>query len=131
MEFARIDHFVLTVDDIETTCEFYSERLGAEVVTYDSNRKALQFGDQKINIHQVGDEFEPNAAQPQPGSGDFCVTTELPIEEVKNSLSERGVEIIDGPVERTGARGTMMSVYIRDPDDNLIEIAEYAGGTDE
>lgn len=125
MNFTGIDHFVLTVDDVETTCTFYADVLGAEIVTFGEGRKAIQFGDQKINLHPAGDEFEPKAARPTPGAGDFCVTTDTAIETVERRLREAGVEIVDGPVGRTGAVGPMTSVYIRDPDDNLVEIAEY------
>lgn len=125
MDGSGIDHFVLTVEDIETTCAFYSDVLGVEIVTFGDGRKALQFGDQKINLHPAGDEFEPKAAQPTPGAGDFCVTTEMAIETIENRLREADVEIVEGPVQQTGAQGPVTSVYIRDPDDNLVEIANY------
>lgn len=125
MELTGIDHFVLTVADVETTCAFYSDVLGAEVVTFGEGRTAIQFGDQKINLHPAGNEFDPKAARPTPGAGDFCVTTDTDIETVERELREAGVEIIEGPVERAGAVGTVTSVYVRDPDDNLVEIAAY------
>ena len=128
MDFAGIDHLVLTVTDIEATCRFY-ERLGAETVTFgddrDTDRTAIEFGGQKINLHESGSEFEPHAADPVPGSGDFCLLTETPIPEVETRLDDLGIEIVEGPVERTGARGAMDSVYVRDPDGNLVEIARY------
>lgn len=125
MDLTGIDHFVLTVEDVETTCEFYSDVLGAEIVTFGEGRKAVQFGDQKINLHPAGDEFEPKATDPTPGAGDFCVITEADIETVERRLREAGVEIVHGPVEQSGAVGPMTSVYFRDPDGNLVEIAEY------
>jgi catechol 2,3-dioxygenase-like lactoylglutathione lyase family enzyme len=128
MELTGIDHLVLTVSDIEATCAFYSEHLGAEVVTFGEDRTALRFGDQKVNLHPAGDEFDPKAARPTPGAGDFCLTTDTPIGTVERELREAGLELVAGPVERTGAVGPITSVYVRDPDGNLVEIAEYAEG---
>ncbi|RKT28170.1 catechol 2,3-dioxygenase-like lactoylglutathione lyase family enzyme [Roseovarius halotolerans] len=119
----RIDHLVLTVADIDATCAFYSRLLGFEVVTFAQGRKALRFGRQKINLHAAGHEFEPKAAAPTPGSADLCLITELPIEDVAARLSAAAVLIEQGPVARTGALGPITSLYIRDPDGNLIEIA--------
>ncbi|MFB6169781.1 MAG: VOC family protein [Haloarculaceae archaeon] len=126
MEFTGIDHFVLTVADLDATCAFY-ERLGAEVVTFGDDRTALRFGDQKINLHPVDNDVDLVAAAPTPGGGDFCLLTETPIEEVRRRLREQGVEVLAGPVERTGAVGPITSVYVRDPDDNLVEVARYDG----
>lgn len=123
-----LDHLVLTVEDVEATSAFYSAVLGAEVVTFGDGRTALRFGDQKINLHPAGEEYEPKAARPTPGAGDLCLTTDTPIERVARELREAGVELVEGPVERTGALGPMESVYVRDPDDNLVEIAEYRVG---
>jgi catechol 2,3-dioxygenase-like lactoylglutathione lyase family enzyme len=125
MEFTGIDHLVLTVEDVEATCAFYADHLGAEVVTFGEGRPALRFGEWKINLHPAGNEYEPKAARPTPGAGDFCVTTDTPIGTVERDLREAGVEIVEGPVERTGALGPMTSVYVRDPDGNLVEVAEY------
>lgn len=119
-----IDHFVLTVADVEATCAFY-EALGAEVVTFGAGRKALRFGEQKINLHPVENDVDLVAAKPTPGGGDFCLLTETSIEAVENRLRDHDVEIIDGPVERSGAVGPITSVYFRDPDDNLVEVASY------
>lgn len=117
-----IDHLVLTVEDVERTCAFY-ETLGAEVVTFGDDRKAVQFGDQKINLHPVDRGVaEYVAAAPTPGGGDFCIVTETPIEAVLDHLDEAGIEIVTGPVERAGAVGTLTSVYVRDPDGNLVEL---------
>jgi catechol 2,3-dioxygenase-like lactoylglutathione lyase family enzyme len=119
----RIDHVVLTVADIETTCAFYRAVLGMEVISFGHGRKALRFGAQKINLHQKGREFEPKALAPTPGSADICFTTSTPLDEVMRNLAKHRVEIEEGPIERDGARANLMSVYIRDPDGNLIEIS--------
>mgnify|MGYP001382457203 CR=1 FL=1 len=123
MKTDRLDHLVLTVKDVETTCRFYEKVLGMEVVTFNQGRKALQFGRQKINLHQHGREFEPKAAHPLPGSADLCFITETPMEQVMAHLQACQVAILEGPVRRTGATGPIQSVYIRDPDGNLIEIS--------
>jgi len=125
MKIDRLDHLVLTVADIEATCDFYSRILGMQMVTFDENRKALQFGRQKINLHQCGQEFEPKAAYPTPGSADLCFITTIPLEAVIAHLQSAGVTIIEGPVQRTGTTGEMISVYFRDPDCNLIEVSNY------
>jgi catechol 2,3-dioxygenase-like lactoylglutathione lyase family enzyme len=125
MNISRIDHFVLTVHDIDATCKFYSEILGMRGVTFGNGRKALVFGEQKINLHQSGNEFEPKALHPTPGSADVCFITETPIMKVVEHLQNKGAFIFEGPVERTGAVGRIMSVYLRDPDQNLIEISNY------
>ncbi|MDG5759040.1 VOC family protein [Natronococcus sp. A-GB1] len=128
MNLTGIDHFVLTVEDLERTCAFY-EALGAEIVAFDDGRTgerwALRFGEQKINLHPVDTNVEHVAAAPTPGAGDFCLLTETPITEVADRLRERGVEIVEGPVERTGTVGRLESVYVRDPDGNLVEIGRY------
>lgn len=122
---SHIDHIVLTVSDIERTCAFYHGALGMEVVTFGEGRKALRFGNQKINLHQKNGEFEPKAANPAVGSGDICFISNTSIELVASDLKEKGVQIIEGPVERTGANGKIISLYLRDPDENLIEISNY------
>jgi len=123
MKIDSIDHLVLTVNDIETSCFFYTTVLGMEEISFGQGRKAVAFGDQKINFHQRGNEFEPKAAQPTPGSADLCFITRDPLSEVIAHLQACGLKIIDGPVKRSGATGPVTSVYIRDPDRNLIEIA--------
>ena len=128
MKIDSIDHLVLTVKSIEATCEFYAKALGMQVVTFGEGRKALAFGSQKINLHQQGQEFEPKADRPTPGSGDICLITSIPLAEVIAHLNACRVEIIDGPVKRTGAIGTLLSVYFRDPDLNLIEVSNYMRG---
>lgn len=125
MEISHLDHLVLTVADIERTCVFYHHALNFEVITFGNNRKALKFGRQKINLHQAGKEFEPKAKHPTPGSADLCFITATPLNEVIIHLAHQQVEIQEGPVRRTGAVGNIMSVYIRDPDENLIEISNY------
>jgi catechol 2,3-dioxygenase-like lactoylglutathione lyase family enzyme len=111
----RLDHLVLTVADVDRTVEFYQRVLGMQPVTFGDGRRALAFGSSKINLHQAGREFEPKAARPTPGSADVCA-----------HLAALAVAIEEGPVTRTGATGPIESVYIRDPDGNLIEISNYA-----
>ncbi|MGO7037791.1 VOC family protein [Rhizobium acaciae] len=119
----RLDHLVLTVADIAITCDFYSRILGMSVETFAEGRKALKFGDQKINLHQAGREFDPKATHPTPGSGDLCFIAETPLADVIADLQAAGVLIEEGLVERTGATGRLRSVYFRDPDGNLIEVS--------
>jgi|GEM_PF-301904 len=126
-----IDHFVLTVKDIDTTCAFYERVLGMKTAIFGENRKALTFGTQKINLHQRGKEFEPKAKNPIPGAADFCLITSIPISDVVAHLSSCGVRVLEGPVQKIGARGPMVSVYFRDPDQNLIEVSNYARQTSE
>lgn len=123
MEIDGLDHLVLTVRDIEITATFYSKVLGMQTVTFGAGRKALSFGSQKINLHQHGKEFEPKAWQPTPGSADLCLITSVPLQEVISHFNSCGVTVIEGPVQRTGATGPLMSVYLRDPDMNLIEVS--------
>ncbi len=125
MKIDRFDHLVLTVTSIETTCRFYSEVLGMDVIDFAGGRKALRFGSQKINLHQRGREFEPKAENPTPGSADFCLVSKVPLETVIRHITACGVAIEDGPVARTGATGPITSIYLRDPDENLVEIAVY------
>lgn len=123
MRIDRLDHLVLTVADIGRTCAFYRDVLGFEEVTFGQGRKALAFGSQKINLHQAGREFEPKALAPTPGSADLCFIAATPLEDVVRELAAAGVAIEEGPVQRTGATGPIRSVYVRDPDRNLIEIS--------
>ena len=127
MTITHLDHLVLTVKDVEASCAFYTRILGMQEVTYGHGRKAILFGSQKINFHQHGRELKPKALRPTPGSGDLCFITTDPLADVIHHIRDCGVEIVQGPVERTGALGSMMSIYIRDPDQNLIEIATYNG----
>ncbi len=119
---SHLDHLVLTVADIEKTCDFYRRVLGFSVITFRGDRKALVFGHQKINLHQAGNEFLPNADKPVPGSADFCFLTGTPVEQTLAHLAKEKIVVEEGPVERTGATGPIISVYFRDPDLNLIEI---------
>lgn len=123
MQISQLDHLVLTVSDLDRTCAFYSEVLGMEIQTSDTNRTSLHFGTAKINLHKFGAEFAPHALRPTPGSADICLLTRTPIEKVMEHLVHHQVDIIEGPVKRTGAAGTLLSVYFRDPDGNLLEVA--------
>jgi len=125
MKIDSIDHVVLTVKDIEKTCEFYSKVMGMEIVAFGEGRKALTFGTQKINLQKLGRESTLIADKPTSGSADICFVSSLPLTDVVAHLSACGVKLIGGPVERSGARGLMMSVYFRDPDMNLIEVSHY------
>ena len=125
MKVERLDHLVLTVADIGATAEFYCDVLGMQRVEVGEGRVALAFGNQKINLHQAGREFEPHAKRPTPGSGDLCFITECSSAETASQLEANGVAIIDGPVRRTGATGPIESTYFEDPDGNLIEVSTY------
>jgi catechol 2,3-dioxygenase-like lactoylglutathione lyase family enzyme len=125
IEIDRIDHVVLTVRSISATCDFYARVLGMEVQTFGDGRKALRFGRQKVNLHQAGKEFEPKAAAPTPGSADICLVAKTALDEVIRHIGDCGIEIEEGPVEWTGATGAIRSIYIRDPDQNLVEISNY------
>lgn len=130
---ASLDHIVLTVKDVEATKAFYTKYLGMEDVSFRSPkdtsvvRHALKFGDQKINLHKSGAEFEPKAQNVMPGSGDLCFLTHLPVDALVKEFKEAGVEVLEGGgvVSRIGARGNLRSFYVRDPDQNLVEISNY------
>jgi catechol 2,3-dioxygenase-like lactoylglutathione lyase family enzyme len=121
----RFDHVVLTVADVETTLRFYERALGMRRLVEPKRPAALLFGRQKINVHQVDRTFEPKALRPTAGSADLCFVTGWPIDRVAAHLEAAGVAIELGPVERQGALGPMTSVYVRDPDDNLLEVSCY------
>ena len=123
MEISGIDHLVLTVKNIEETVEFYTSVLGMEVEYFGSGRVALKFGNQKINLHEIGHEFEPKAEAPTPGSADICFLIQDDIEEAIEFIMAKEIHIIEGPVERTGATSSLVSFYFRDPDNNLIELS--------
>jgi len=125
MKIKNIDHIVLTVKDIDSTVDFYQSVLGMVVTSFAQGRTALTFGSQKINLHQQGNEFEPRAQSPLPGSVDLCFITETPLEEAMSQARDKGVSIIEGPVDKTGALGRIKSFYFRDPDMNLIEVSNY------
>ena len=121
----KIDHLVLTVKDISKTVDFYENYLGFKKEIFSGDRIALKFTSGKINLHQYGNEFEPKAAAPTPGSADLCFITDEDIADLMPTLVEKGVEIIKGPVIKIGSQGEINSFYIRDPDNNLIEISNY------
>ncbi|WP_308250410.1 VOC family protein [Sphaerisporangium fuscum] len=123
----RLDHLVLTVADIDATVGFYGRVLGMKPLTFGAGRRALAFGRAKINLHQAGHEFDPRAARAVPGSADLCLISVEPLDQVISHLEREGVPIEEGPVRRTGAVGPIDSVYVRDPDGNLIEISVYPG----
>jgi len=120
---SHLDHLVLTVKYIPITLEFYARVLGMHAIQYGDKRIALTFGQQKINLHEMGKELEPKADKPTPGSADLCLITEEKLEQAMQYVRSCQVEIIEGPVKRTGASGDLLSFYIRDPDFNLIEIS--------
>ena len=119
----RLDHLVLTVSDLSRSLAFYQEVLGMRHELFGEGRHALCFGQQKINLHRLGAEFEPKALRPTPGSADLCLIVSTPLVEVMAHLQRCDVAIEEGPMPRTGATGPLLSVYIRDPDRNLIELA--------
>ena len=118
-----LDHLVLTVASIKNTIAFYERVLGMAAREFKPQRYALHFGTQKINLHEVGTVLDPNVRHATAGSGDLCFLTQMPIDDVIAHLQAEGVAIVQGPVGATGARHRLRSVYIYDPDDNLIEIA--------
>jgi catechol 2,3-dioxygenase-like lactoylglutathione lyase family enzyme len=126
MKVDSLDHIVLTVKNISITIDFYNRVMGMEAVTFGDGRKALLFGKQKINLHEQGKEFEPKAQNPLPGSADLCFITKQSLEDVIEHLSKCGITVLEGPVNRTGAIGRIISIYFRDPDLNLIEVSKYS-----
>ena len=125
MRIDRLDHLVLTVADLDATIAFYVGVLGVTDTVFGGGRRALTFGVSKVNLHQAGHEFEPKALHPQPGSADLCFVVDDSIEEIAAILTSAGVHIEEGPVDRTGATGPIRSLYVRDPDQNLIELSNY------
>lgn len=122
-----LDHFVLTVKDIDKTVEFYVNILGLKKEVFKENRVALKYANSKINLHQIGKEFEPKAFNVKEGSADLCFIIETPLKEAKAYIESKGIEIEEGIVQRTGANGIIDSIYLRDPDKNLIELSNYRG----
>ncbi len=118
-----LDHVVVNVSDMNLACDFYARVLGAEIVEFGTGRKAVQIGHQKLNLQDANSRADPIARCPAVGGADLCILTETPIADVVRHLEALAVEIVDGPIERTGATGSILSVYIRDPDGSLIEIA--------
>jgi catechol 2,3-dioxygenase-like lactoylglutathione lyase family enzyme len=125
IEIDRLDHLVLTCRDIPATVRFYETVLGMRAETFAEGRTALHFGRQKINLHPHPTDVEIVAKDPRPGTADLCFIAETPLDQVIAHLKSCGVEVEMGPIERTGALGQMTSVYVRDPDQNLIEISNY------
>ena len=123
MTLEKLDHLVLSVSDIEGIAMFYTTYLGMEKRNFGEGRVALHFGDQKINLHPAGWDYEPKATVSIAGTADLCFIVSEPVESVQTVLVEQGIEIIEGPVLRTGATGRLRSIYIRDPDANLIELS--------
>ncbi|AAZ95998.1 probable ring-cleaving dioxygenase [Thiobacillus denitrificans ATCC 25259] len=123
MDIVSIDHVVLTVRDIRASVAFYTRVLGMQEVMFGGDRRALAFGHSKLNLHQAGRELEPKAARATPGAVDLCLLAHTPIAEIIRHLATHGVTVEEGPVERTGAQGPILSVYVRDPDGNLIELS--------
>ncbi len=125
MNIERLDHFVLTVACIDTTIAFYERVLAMEAIEFAGGRRALRFGDQKINLHAAASPFPERAKHPTAGSGDFCLISKTPMDDVIDHLKRMQVEIIAGPVDKSGALGPILSVYFFDPDGNLVEISNY------
>jgi len=121
----RLDHLVLTVKDIDTTVTFYTQVLGMKKEVFKESRVALKYGNQKINLHLLGKEFEPKAQNVKEGSADLCFIIDTPIFEAKKYIESLNIKIIEGIVNRTGANGEIQSIYLRDPDMNLIELSNY------
>ena len=121
----HLDHLVLTTVDEDACVRFYTGVLGMRLETFGAGRKAFVFGSQKINLHVKGSEFAPRAHLPVPGALDLCFIAAVPLDQVIAGLEAKGVAIVEGPVRRTGARGPIESVYVRDPDLNLVEISRY------
>lgn len=122
----RLDHIVLTVRDLDRTVDFYTRVLGMQAVTFAGGRRALSFGQQKINLHRAEAPYEPHARMPAPGSADVCFITSVPLDEAMRHVRAEGIAIEEGPVPRTGAIGPLTSFYVRDPDGNLVEVANLA-----
>ena len=126
MHITALDHLVLTVADIERSIAFYTQVLGMQAITFGEGRRALTFGSQKINLHQRQAEIAPHAAHPTCGSADLCLLTDSPLESVLAELTAHGITPLSGIVPRSGAQGAIHSIYLRDPDGNLLEISRYA-----
>lgn len=128
MKLAGLDHLVLTVRDLGRTVDFYRDVLGMGISAFAGGRLALRFGTQKINLHEAGSEFAPRADRPLPGSADLCFVSDRPLTEWLDHLADLEVPLVAGPAPNLGALGPMTSLYIRDPDGNLVEIAYYGEG---
>ncbi len=125
MKITGLDHLVLTVRSIDDTVNFYQSVLGMQKESFGEGRVALLFGQQKINLHEYGNEFEPKAYLAVPGSVDLCLITDTALSDAMQQVLNQGIDIIEGPVKRTGANGAIKSFYFHDPDLNLIEVCNY------
>ena len=125
MKIDRIDHIVLTVVSVDVTIEFYSRVLGMEPITFAGGRRGLAFGVQKINLHSAENPYSEKAQEPTPGSGDFCMITKTPMADVIDHFNAENIEIEVGPIPKSGATGSLISIYFRDPDGNLLELSNY------
>lgn len=126
IQLLALDHLVLTVADMARTCEFYQTVLGMEVITFGAGRRALRYGRQKINLHPAEAPLAPHAQAPTPGSADLCFLLAISLESALRHLQDLGIAVIEGPVQRTGATGPLVSIYLRDPDGNLLELSVAA-----
>jgi len=122
----HLDHIVLTTARTGECIDFYTRVLGMKLERFGQGRMALKFGNQKINLHEKGKEFEPKATVAVPGTLDICFIAAVPLSDVIARLAACNVPIIEGPVMKTGAQGPIRSLYVRDPDGNLVEISERA-----
>lgn len=121
----RVDHFVMPCSDVDAIADFYVDALGVEKIVFDGGRVAIQLGGQKINLQPAGGYSGLHAPQHLPGTQDFCLVSDTPVDEVRLTLEAKGIAVIEGPVPRTGAVGQLRSIYFRDPDGNLVEISNY------
>jgi catechol 2,3-dioxygenase-like lactoylglutathione lyase family enzyme len=131
MNIVRLDHLVLTVMDVEKTCAFYCGVLGMKRMTFSEDRTALHFGHQKINLHAFDWDYYLKAKTPTPGSADLCFIVDIAVDEWVTELAEKEIQLIEGPVKRTGAAGPLRSIYFRDPDGNLIELSNALTGEED
>lgn len=121
----RVDHLVLTVADVDRAVDFYEQILGMEPVIFPGGRHAMRFGNQVIKLHQASELVQPTAQHPVPGSANLCFVTSQPLSEFQEHLRGNDIRIEEGPVSRIGAAGSITSLYLRDPDGNLLEVARY------
>lgn len=127
MRITGLDHLVLTVRDVQRSLAFYTRHLGMTAVRFGDGRHGLRFADHKLNLHPAAGPFSPHAASPTPGSADLCLIVEEPVEALVAQLAGQGVAVEQGPVARSGATGPLLSIYLRDPDGDLIELANRTG----
>ena len=120
-----LDHLVLNVSDIRATCRFYQRVLGMTPFTFGNGRTALSFGNRKINLYEVGQRYSPQPDKPLSGTAELCFLSRTPVVELLDHLKANNVSVEEGPVRREGALGPITSVYFRDPDGNMIEVANY------